>query len=85
MECGQRETTRRRWRHDTGAISNGEGDEALNAGIELDHADASEMGVGGNPPQGQGQAVEWMRRVDDVDRVGCGIAPVKRGSLLGAF
>ena len=60
VDCVKREATRRRRGNGAGEIGHGERDESLNAGIEFDHAGATEMGIRGGTAQRQGQAIECM-------------------------
>jgi hypothetical protein len=64
-------------------VGHRQGEQALHVGIELDDAGAAEMGMGDDPAQGQGEAIERVGRINNVDGLGKGIDPRNRGSLLG--
>jgi hypothetical protein len=53
--------------------------------VEPDDTDPAEARLGGHTHERQGQTVEGMRRIDDLDRVNGKVGESNRGIVLDAF
>jgi hypothetical protein len=56
-------------RDDLAEVGSDKRDQPLASGIELNHADSAQKAIRGDVTQRQAQAVQWMRRIDDLDRL----------------
>jgi hypothetical protein len=81
----QREPAGRGRRHDGREARGHQRDDALDAGVEPDDTGPAQARLGGHAHERQGQAVEGVRRIDDLDRVNGEVGEPDRGSVLDAF